>query len=89
MATTILTTADLATALDTTPRTLRKFLRSDASGIEGVGKGARYTIEAKQVRSLRSRFAKWDAEVQAKRAAAADAAATPADDDATPDAPAE
>jgi hypothetical protein len=83
---TILSTADLAAALDTTPRTLRKFLRSDASGIDGVGKGSRYSIEAKQVRSLRSRFAKWAAEVEAKRnerEATADAA-----DDAT-DAPAE
>jgi hypothetical protein len=63
-----MTTADLATALDTTPRTLRKFLRSDASGIEGVGKGSRYSIEAKQVRSLRSRFSKWTIEQEARKA---------------------
>ena len=65
MAAQIMTTAQVADALETTPRTLRKFLRSDASGVEGVGKGSRYAIEAKQIRSLRSRFAKWTA-AQAK-----------------------
>ena len=62
-----ITTTELATELDTTPRTLRKFLRSDESGIEGVGKGARYSIERKQIRTLKSRFAKWS-EAQAAKA---------------------
>lgn len=57
-----ITTAELATALETTPRTLRKFLRSDASGVDSVGKGSRYTIEKAQVRSLKAKFAKWTAE---------------------------
>jgi hypothetical protein len=68
---TALTTAQVADALSTTPRTLRKFLRSDASGIEGVGKGSRYSITATQVRSLRSKFAKWD---EARTATEADEA---------------
>ena len=81
---TILTTAELATALDTTPRTLRKFLRSAASGIDGVGKGSRYAIEAKQVRSLRSRFTKWEtALIEAKNARDAAADAPEGDADAT------
>jgi hypothetical protein len=66
-----LTVKEVAIKLDTDPRTLRKFLRSDASTIDPVGKGARYAIEAKAVRSLTTRFKAWDA---------ARAAATEADD---------
>jgi predicted transcriptional regulator len=58
---TALTTAEVAEALETTPRTLRKFLRSDANKIAPVGKGHRYSIAAGQVRTLRSQFAKWTA----------------------------
>jgi hypothetical protein len=50
---------ELAVKLDTDPRTVRKFLRSHME--ETPGKGARYAIEAKQVRSLASAFKKWDA----------------------------
>lgn len=64
MAAQIMTTAEVAAELDTTTRTLRKFLRSDASGVEGVGKGSRYSIEKKQMRSLRSRFEKWTASLE-------------------------
>lgn len=56
----ILTTAEVAAELDTDPRTLRKFLRSDASPLDSVGKGSRYAIEKRSIRSLRSKFAKWD-----------------------------
>ena len=59
MAAQIMTTAEVAADLETSTRTLRKFLRSDASGVEGVGKGSRYAIEKKQMRSLRTRFEKW------------------------------
>lgn len=57
----MMTTAQLAAELDTTPRTLRKFLRSDASGIEGVGKGARYSLPSskREVASLRKKFDAW------------------------------
>lgn len=68
-----ISTADLAAALETTPRTLRKFLRSDASGIDSVGKGSRYAIEKREVRSLKGRFAKWETELAAKRTAPEDA----------------
>lgn len=72
-----MTTADIATALDTDPRTLRKFLRDDAKaqGTTTPGKGSRYAIEKKALRSLRTRFAKWN-----------DARTAPAAPDAT-DAP--
>lgn len=58
-----ITTADAATALATTPRELRKFLRSDASKIESVGKGARYALkgDAKSITALRKRFDAWRA----------------------------
>lgn len=72
-----ITTNELATALDTTPRTARKFLRSPDSGVEGVGKGSRYLIEKRDLRSLRTRFAKWD---EARNAKVEDNA--PADADA-------
>jgi len=55
-----LTTAMIAAELNTTPKTLRKFLRSENSGIESVGKGARYAFEKKQIRGLKSRFEKWE-----------------------------
>ena len=57
-----MTTTDLATEFETTPRTLRKFLRSDESGIESVGKGSRYALPSskREVSALRKRFAAWD-----------------------------
>ena len=57
----VLTTAEVAERLDTDPRTLRKFLRSGEGFDMKVGKGHRWAIEAKDVRSLKSRFTKWDA----------------------------
>lgn len=57
MATT-LTPKEFAQKVDSDPRTVRKFLRSE---IGTVGKGQRWAIEAKQVRSLTSKFSKWDA----------------------------
>ncbi len=52
------TTATLATELNTTPRELRKFLRSPDSGIESVGKGSRYALpnSKREVASLRKKF---------------------------------
>lgn len=57
----VLNAKDIAATLDTDTRTLRKFLRSDASPIEPVGKGGRYSIEGRQMRSLTAAFKKWDA----------------------------
>lgn len=52
------TTADIATALDTTPRELRKFLRSEA---QGVGKGARYALPSskRDIAAMNKRFTAW------------------------------
>ena len=55
----MLTATEAAAALDTDPRTFRKFLRSDAAPIDSVGKGQRYSIEARAMRSLKPRFEKW------------------------------
>lgn len=63
-----LTTKDVAAELDTDPRTLRKFLRSEveqAGGMVGEntpGKGGRWGFERKELRDLRRRFARWTAE---------------------------
>lgn len=70
------TTTTLAAEFDTTPRTLRKFLRSDASGIESVGKGSRYSLPTakREVASLRKKFDAWgaaQAEAKAQREAEA------------------
>lgn len=56
-----LNTTELATELDTTPRELRKFLRTDLASREVAtpGKGARYSIERREVRALKTRFTKW------------------------------
>lgn len=66
-----ITTTELAATLDTTPRELRKFLRSEGSGIDGVGKGKRYSLPAskREVTALGKRFAAWS---EAKAAKAAD-----------------
>lgn len=66
------TTATLSAEVDTTPKELRKFLRSDLSGIEKVGKGGRYSLDftATQLKSLKKNFAAWVADADAKRSAA-------------------
>lgn len=57
--TTTLTTKEVAEKLDTDPRTLRRFLRSQASPVREVGKGNRYHIEARQFRTLKKAFIRW------------------------------
>lgn len=59
MAVQTLTSAELAARLETTPKRLRRFLRSDDSPVTPVGKGNRYTIEARQVRQLKKLFISW------------------------------
>ena len=60
-----LTTKEAAEKLGTDPRSLRKFLRSETvenGGIVGEdtpGKGGRYSLEAKEFRSLQKRFTAW------------------------------
>ncbi|MCA1806256.1 MAG: hypothetical protein LC687_00025 [Actinobacteria bacterium] len=81
MAATLLNTAQVAEKLATTPRTLRKFLRSPEGLDSKVGKGHRWSIEAKQVQSLKSRFAKWEAAQAAAREAREAAAEAEAETD--------
>lgn len=64
------TTTSLATEFDTTPRTLRKFLRSDASGVESVGKGSRYSLPTakREVTAMKKRFTAWSEAIAASKA---------------------
>lgn len=55
-----MTTTEVAAEFGTDARTLRKFLRSEEGKNTKVGKGARWGIEKRELRALRSRFAKWD-----------------------------
>lgn len=70
MAAKTLTPAELAVTFETDARTVRKFLRSVTDRDAQPGKGSRWAIEARKVASLRKRFDKWTAELEAKRAAA-------------------
>lgn len=51
--------AELATTLDASPREVRKFLRSVTPVDEQPGKGGRWAIEKRQVRSLTKQYAAW------------------------------
>ena len=73
MAATILTPAELATELGTDPRTARKFLRSITPKSDQPGKGSRWAIEKKSLRSLRVKWVAFEtaqAEARAAREAA-------------------
>ena len=48
---------DLSTALEANPRTVRKFLRSVTPVEDQPGKGGRWQIEKKNLRSLKKQFA--------------------------------
>jgi hypothetical protein len=67
------TTTQVAEKFETTPRTLRKFLRSDAKARNAAdslpGKGSRYQIEGKDLAGLKKRFTAWS-EAQAAKAEA-------------------
>ncbi len=56
-----LTATELATELNTTGREVRKFLRDDfaAREVPAPGKGSRYSIERKEVASMKKRFTAW------------------------------
>lgn len=54
--------AELATELDATPRTARKFMRDVTPDEAHPGKGGRWAIEKREVRSLKTKFAKWSEE---------------------------
>lgn len=59
---------ELAEKFETDARTVRKFLRHDAreNGLETPGKGSRWEIEAKTVRTLQKRFNAWNEARQAQ-----------------------
>ena len=57
--------SEFATIIEATPRDARKFLREVTPDDAQPGKGGRWAIEKREVRSLRSKFAKWDAERKA------------------------
>lgn len=59
-----MTTADVAAKLETTPKTLRRFLRATAAG---VGAGSRYAFTAKDMPKLRKAFAAWESAQPAPR----------------------
>lgn len=63
--------AEFATIIDTTPREARKFLRSVTPEDGQPGKGGRWAIEKRDIRSLKSKFAKYAAEKAAEAAAEA------------------
>jgi hypothetical protein len=65
-----ITAKELAEKCDTDARTVRKFLRSHFE--ETPGKGSRYAIEKRQVKSLVTAFNKWDAGRKAAAEAAED-----------------
>lgn len=67
---TVFTATALAGECETDPRTLRKFLRSPASGIDPVGKGARYNLEftPTQLAKIKKNFAEWTAAGTAAKA---------------------
>lgn len=72
------TTTEVAEKFETTPRTLRKFLRADArandKGDTLPGKGSRYSIEGKELAGLKKRFAAWKVEQAEQAKARADKA---------------
>ena len=80
-----LTAKEIAQRFDTDPRTLRKFLRADAkaNSTETPGKGSRYAIEARQVKSLQRRFNAWIAQRNQNQANEAE---SPVDPDSPNDA---
>ena len=51
---------DLSTALEANPRTVRKFLRSVTPVEDQPGKGGRWQIEKKDLRSLKKKFETFD-----------------------------
>lgn len=68
-----LSAKEVASKLETTPKTLRKFLRSEVRGnggtigVDSPGKGGRWEIPSGTVTSLKKRFKVWEKEETAKR----------------------
>jgi DNA-binding GntR family transcriptional regulator len=65
-----LTPKEIAAEFGTSPKRLRKFLRSETAVEDRPGKGGRWAIPASTVKSMRKRFDAWSAEEARKRAEA-------------------
>ena len=72
---TILTATQVAEKLNTDARTARKFLRAITPKDAQPGKGSRWGVPLKDMRSLTSKFNTWSEEQAARREAAAAKAA--------------
>lgn len=68
-----ITTREAAEKVGTDARTLRIFLRA-STDYEAVGSGSRYSFTAKEIPTLKSRFAKWEKERAAAKQAKDEAA---------------
>lgn len=77
--------AELATTLDASPREVRKFMRTVTPADEQPGKGGRWAIEKREVRSLTKKFAAYREERETP-ADAVDDAPEAADEGVTTDA---
>lgn len=55
----MLSTAEVAERLETDPRTLRRFLRSESSPLEPVGKGKRYVVDSKSFKLVQKAYTAW------------------------------
>lgn len=60
-----ITVNELATTLEANPREVRKFLRTVTPADEQPGKGGRWSIEKREVRSLTKKFTAWREEREA------------------------
>lgn len=65
---TILTVKEFSEEISTDPRTARKFLRAITPKENHPGKGSRWGIAKKDMRSLKSKFTKWENEQKEKAA---------------------
>lgn len=66
-----ITVQELATTLDTDARTTRKFLRSVTDKDTQPGKGGRWSIEKREVASLKKKFAAFQKAADERAAAKA------------------
>lgn len=63
----VLSSKMVAQQIETDPRTLRRFLRDDPT-YRNAGSGGRYVFTARDLPTLRKRFAIWQRGVEARRA---------------------
>ena len=63
----VLSTGTVSTRLNTTARTLRRFLRDDPT-YRNAGSGGRYQFTERDMTTLEKRFADWERGVESRRA---------------------